>query len=377
MRLASKLNVKVEEVIEAKKLSKNISQEPINHTDLENESVSEIKEFSEHLNKLGLKEDEVKSVKFWQTQKGDVRYSIVTKTDSEVLPDLEEVIKSINSNITPIPIVLPETNSDKTLVVFLSDKHIGALTKEESLYNNNYNASTFRERMYLVMDEIAGAYYANGVFKKIVVIDLGDAMDGYNGETTRGGHKLPQNMSNKEAFEVFIDTHKSFYSSLFHSEFAGDYEVYHVTNSNHGGDFEHFATRCLQEYLKASFKDFKIEVFDKFITPICIDKHTYLLSHGKDTEDMKSGLPLVLDGKTEQYILNYILHQQIPTNNLHFVKGDLHQASTQWGKHFRYRNVPSVYGSSKWIMTNFGYTKPGCSFDLIEGNDIKQWELWF
>jgi len=30
---------------------------------------------------------------------------------------------------------------------------------------------------------------------------LGDLMDGYNGHTTRGGHELPQNMTNEEAFD--------------------------------------------------------------------------------------------------------------------------------------------------------------------------------
>ena len=213
--------------------------------------------------------------------------------------------------------------------------------------------------------------------KKIVIVDLGDAMDGYNAQTTRGGHSLPQNLSNKEAFETFISTHKGFYTALFYSGFASSYEVYHVSNSNHGGEFEHFATRCLEEYIKASYKGIKFEILDKFITPINIDNHTYLLSHGKDVEDMKFGLPLTLDPKTEQYIINYVIHHKIPTDNLHFIKGDLHQASTQQGKHFRYRNVPSVYGSSKWIMTNYGFTKSGCSFDLINGDNINQWELWF
>jgi hypothetical protein len=47
-------------------------------------------------------------------------------------------------------------------------------------------------------------------------------------------------------------------------------------------------------------------------------------------------------------------------------------------KHFRYKNVPSIYGASKWIMTNYGNTKPGCSFDIFEKDKlISSWDLWF
>ena len=92
---------------------------------------------------------------------------------------------------------------------------------------------------------------------------------------------------------------------------------------------------------------------------------------------MKNGMPIYLKPETEKYILDYVIFKGIPTTNLHFVKGDLHQASSQEGKHFRYRNVPSIYGSSKWIMTNFNYTKPGCSFDLFKGKDVYAYDMWF
>ena len=36
----------------------------------------------------------------------------------------------------------------------------------------------------------------------LIIDDLGDFMDGWDGETTRKGHKLPQNMDNQKAFDV-------------------------------------------------------------------------------------------------------------------------------------------------------------------------------
>ena len=371
--LADKVGVSKEEVKEAKKLFISCSEDEVcNKSSNENN----IQEFNSHLKKLGLKEKDVKSIKFWQTQKGDVRYSIVTDNAINPLPDLNDVVKALTEDIVPIQIPKVEKCNDKTLVVFLSDKHIGAMTESTSLYENNYNEVVLFDRLAKITKEITSTSKTYGTLDKIVLIDLGDALDGYNAQTVRGGHKLPQNMSNKEAFEAFIKLHKTFYSAVLLSGAAQQYEIYHVANSNHGGEFEYFAIRSLQEYFKAKFPTITFEILEQFITPINIQSHTYLLSHGKDSEDIRNGLPLTLDPKTEQYIMNYVIHHNLTTTNLHFIKGDLHQASTQWGKHFRYRNVPSVYGSSKWVMINYGYTKPGCSFDLISGDSIHQWDLW-
>ena len=48
--------------------------------------------------------------------------------------------------------------------------------------------------------------------------------------------------------------------------------------------------------------------------------------------------------------------------------GDLHQSLTQFGKRFRYKRVSSMYGSSKWIHTNFGYTRAAVDFDIVDKN---------
>ena len=56
--------------------------------------------------------------------------------------------------------------------------------------------------------------------------------------------------------------------------------------------------------------------------------------------------------------------------NVHFVKGDLHQTSFEKNSKFTYRNIPSVYGASKWIMNNFGLNKPGFSMDVYHMGNI-------
>ena len=92
---------------------------------------------------------------------------------------------------------------------------------------------------------------------------------------------------------------------------------------------------------------------------------------------MKNGLPLVLNDKVENYINNYIDYHGIDARKpIHFIKGDLHQSATQYGKRFRYKNVGSIYGSSKWIHTNFGNTKPICDMDIIETDSINEIRLF-
>ncbi len=51
-----------------------------------------------------------------------------------------------------------------------------------------------------------------------------------NGQTTRGGHKLPQNMSNRQAFETAISVEKEFYDMILQSDMANEYCV--IANAN-------------------------------------------------------------------------------------------------------------------------------------------------
>ena len=352
--------------------------------EVDNTNTSSITEFDEHLKTLGITHEDVKSVKYWQTMSGDTRFSVVTENDGNELPDLDDVLKAIQKNVEPLPVKkIVYERSDITLVVYMSDKHIGAAIGENAPYETIYNKEVLEERFARVLDEIREVECVYDL-NHIVIVDLGDALDGYNAQTTRGGHTLPQNMTNKEAFNTFVELHKNFYTSLVDANLAHKLTFLHLTESNHGGDFEYFATRALEEYINTLYKEtpsIKFYTLPHFINPFSIAGNTYLLSHGKDSVDMRNGLPLTLDAKTNEYITNYVIAKGIPFEGLHFIKGDLHQASTQWGKHFRYRNIPSMFGSSKWIMTNYGMTNPGCSFDLIEGFGpgctIKQWEIWF
>jgi hypothetical protein len=122
-------------------------------------------------------------------------------------------------------------------------------------------------------------------------------------------------------------------------------------------------------WIKAVYPQVESKIAHKFIDHVEFDNRTFIYTHGKDNKDMKNGLPLNLDPKTEIFINQYIYENNIK-GNIHLVKADLHQNNYNEGKLFSYRNVPSLFGSSKWIMSNYGLTKPGVGYDIYDHQEI-------
>lgn len=334
-----------------------------------NDNGSSIHEFKQHLKKVGVEEEDIKSVKFWQTQSGELRYSIVKNFDStqdDKENQYNRIVETLQKAIKPFQLSVKPIKVHRGLFVNTADKHIGSSVPEYSLYDNDYTALSFEERMQGVVNLILKQYEVYGTFDTIFLNDLGDPLDGYNGYTTRRKHKLPQNMDNEEAFDTYLEVHKRFFDTLIHSEVANHYVFNAVTNDNHSGAFGYCAHRALETYLNVKYPQVQTFITKRFITHFHYGNHTIMLCHGKDSEDMNSGLPLHLDAKTDNYIGDYIKNYKLSGKNLHFIKGDLHQAASQVGKTFRYRNCMSIFGASNWIQNNFGNTKPGISIDILD-----------
>ena len=85
---------------------------------------------------------------------------------------------------------------------------------------------------------------------------------------------------------------------------------------------------------------------------------------------MFKNLPLTLDVKTENFINEYLDNKQIFGNKVVFVKGDLHQSATTYGRRFTYKSVGSLFGSSEWIHKNFGNTPACTDYSIIDGTKI-------
>ena len=264
---------------------------------------------------------------------------------------------------------------DGILFVYTSDKHIGAETKEGNLLGNDYDAKEFESRMINLAKEICKVdqtYFLN----EIVIVDLGDTVDGFNGKTTRGGHTLPQNMTNREVYKTFLQVHLNFMATLIDKCDCKNFSYITVGESNHGGDFEYICNKSLEAVLNLKYPQVKTFIGEKFLEHFIFGEHCFIFCHGKDIEDMKYPLPKNLDPKTELWIKSYTEQMNINSKYIHFIKGDLHLASCEYSNNLRYKNCLSLYGSSKWVQTNFMKNTKGVCMDILTNNSITEHYLF-
>lgn len=311
--------------------------------------------------------------RFWNKQKKNgwlVSALVVKKKDGELsIEDAEHIIQKVFQDKTFEPVTFyPTISNQKALFIYLSDRHIAAHVCGIAIYENKYDQTVYEKRLAEVLHEIHYQKEIFGKFENVFIIDLGDKMDGYDGYTTRGGHKLPQNMSNREAFEVAVKAEKNFIDSLMESDTANNYHVYQNANSNHGGDFDYMVNRAIEIYTNTKYPQVETRIFQKFIEHLEYGNHLFMFTHGKDDADMKHGLPLHLNDKVENYLRKYLMYNRIDAQDLRvsLIKGDLHLSASEEAYAFRYRNVLSLFGGSKWIGTNFGPNRPGCSYEVVE-----------
>lgn len=340
-------------------------------------------------NILKIDKDKWKLSTYWNKQHKDskgVDYWVISamitkKQESELsVEDIDALLTKVFNKVKNVPIkTAPSTKltNNKALFIYTSDKHIAAYVNDkEAIYKNDYGKMSFQARMLNVLYEVYYLVNLFGQFEDIFIIDLGDRMDGMHAQTTRGGHKLPQNMSDKEAFETAITVEKEFYDRMFQSEYSQNYHIISNACSNHGGIFDYMVSRALEIYVNATYPFVKTSVQEKFIDHIEYGKHVLIFTHGKDTEDMKHGMPLHMNDKTENYLNKYLMYNDIDPKykQISVIKGDLHKDTSESTYNFRYRNVLSLFGGSKWIATNFGPSKSGCSFDVVEKETTRIFE---
>lgn len=265
------------------------------------------------------------------------------------------------------------SSDERALVLYISDQHVGAKTEEDSIYDNEYNSSEFERRMKKTLERVYEEYENYGVFDDLIICNLGDSIDGLDEETTRGGHRLKQNMNNKEQFTSFVEVMLRFFSALHEYDITNNISYYATINDNHSGDAGFMANKTLEYILNLKYPEIDTRIIEKFIDYIEYGDHALILSHGKDKEYNRSGFPLTLDAKTENYFNDYITQHNILKRYISVVMGDLHQSSVQYAKRFRYKRVLSMYGASGYIHTNFGSGRAGVEYDIIEkhNNNIR------
>ncbi len=292
----------------------------------------------------------------------------------EHINNLREILLK---EITPVKYTPDIISNKKAHFVYGSDKHIGALTKLDSIYQNKYDRDVMRERIVIkTIENIEESVALHGTFESLYIMDFGDALDGFNQKTTGGlrgtsSHTLPQQLNNREQHDFYVELHKDLFDIIVANEYAENIYFIATSNSNHGGDFEYGAMRHLQTYLEVKYPFIKSFVSYQPYNHFIYGNHAIIFGHGKDDEDMKNGLPLVINDKVTNVLSDYIRVNKLEEYNVSVISGDLHQSAETYAKNFRYKKVLSQYGSSKWMHTNFGSGQPGLSSEVFIKNSKK------
>jgi len=302
---------------------------------------------------------------------------VLRKLGDDVEPvEIEKAIEAAwKGKLTPIEYPKLKSTNNKAIVFCIADEHV-ACSNDKALYDNLWNESEYRKRKTQVIDVLAAETIKHGEFEKIIILSLGDDMDGWNAQTTRGGHSLPQNMTNREAIEAYLKVNISIWDALMKHFSSSQFECYNVSFSNHGGNsFDDAANIALKAYLDGRYPDqVDFRLCEKSIESFRYNNHNIHYTHGKDDKLMRAPMPLNLDHKTEAYIKQYMdlngYHHAEDEQN-YFIKGDIHQFNWNSGKFFHYINCPSVMGSTDWIMRNFGLSKPGILHLILDGTTTK------
>jgi len=284
------------------------------------------------------------------------------------IEEIKEVLKDLDlSYLNKTPIVLKPIKSDYVLRVIVTDIHVGMETNQDGngLYGEVWNEAVLMQRLETIVQKIS--QFTNcEKYKEIHIINLGDFMDGWDGQTVRKGHNLPQNMCNKKAFKVGVKFLTTLFSKLVTCNFK---VVFHsITNSNHSNDFDYIVNHAAKEILTAKYGKVEFNIYQRFIGHYIIGKHCFILCHGKDAKNLKFGFKPILDAKQKDKIKEYIKHHSLEKYFCTFEKGDTHLQliDSMSMEGCDYNNYLALSPASEWVQTNFSKGRSG--FNIMKVN---------
>lgn len=351
--------------------------------DEESQRFLDIDEFCE---KYNLPAHLVRSSKLVSHNSSHMTYNIafnqsVREVENLALEDIERIV---SEHIKPVSLSRtkgPKKSYDETFdrLVF-TDVHIGMDPTGSRNITPLYEQKWDREELESRRSQMVDFVLDNKRSSSIVVDELGDFLDGYDSKTSRGGHDLPQNLSDIESYEAGIE-----FLVRIGDELAPEYlevEFNFITDSNHGGPtFDYFVKYSAKAILELKYKNVKCNLMTKFINHYQKDSHLFILSHGKDSEALKFGFKPHPDHKSLNSIDLYCKNNGLYGDKfIEFSKGDSHQyvSDLTASNDFDYCSYPAFSPSSNWISTNYKNTKSGFVFQtIVRDRNIKSSTPYF
>lgn len=304
----------------------------------------------------------------------DIRYNI---NDFYNTQELQEKLKEIFPSIPAVTLPVVKNISEKAAVVLISDDHAGAVI-QNSMFGNEWDEFIYKERLLAISAELKKLEIK---FDEVHIISLGDQMNGWNSQTTRGGHEV-KSLSNREQFDIYTKSRVAFYDDILTSGVSNNYIIHDVENSNHTGkDFSYMANSFLDMYLKAKYPQVERKSYFLPVESFDYGIHTIGFTHGKDEKLMTRAMPLKLDAKTDLFLFQLFDKKGLSPSDrrITLYKGDLHQYALDKGKFGRYVNIPSMMGSTDWTEVNFGNTEGGAIIEIFDKNSrsVQHVPVWF
>lgn len=276
------------------------------------------------------------------------------KKEEEILKeiDFDSIIKKYSNPIIMTPEVKSSGGFDFDRLVY-TDVHIGMTPNENgySLYGGKWDEEEIIGSLDIMIEQVLNDQKSD----TLIIDELGDFMDGYDGETVRKGHKLPQNMDNETAFDVGLHFKCRLIDSLaphFKKIISNN-----ICNDNHAGAFGYMVNKAAKGISNAKYSHVEVNNLRRFISHYMWGNRVFMLTHGKDGKNLKFGFKPILDAKQTEKIKNYIDEHFLlrPEVKLEFSKGDSHQKifDETTSDAFNYYNYPAFSPSSEWVQTNF------------------------
>ena len=297
-----------------------------------------------------------------------VQYAAKKETPSEVVESFD-FAKIIKKYIKPLKQKVKKSYNGKKDFdcLTITDVHVGMNTDSDN--NTMYQSPWNKEELFKSADIIIEKTLEEQESNVLYIDELGDLLDGFNAQTTRGGHSLPQNMTNEQSFDNALE----FRLRVMHGLINNYKEIHfnNICNDNHAGAFGYFVNQAFKQVAELQYKNVTVTNHRKFINHYYVGDICFIISHGKDDKSLKFGFKPVLDLKGGEKIDQYCKQNGIYKNAelVIFKKGDSHQALFDMcsSDDFFYFNYPALSPSSNWIKNNFKLGRRGFVNESFNG----------
>ena len=279
---------------------------------------------------------------------------------------IDKYIKPLD-DLTVNTVTSNSINSKDFDKLIITDVHVGMDTDidNNTMYHGKWDKKELFKTAQIVIDKTIEEQESDVLY----IDELGDLLDGFNAQTTRGGHSLPQNMTNEQAFDYALEFKLKIVYGLIGS--YKEINISNICNDNHSGAFGYFVNQAFKQIVEIQFKNVFVTNHRKFINHYFVGNICFVLTHGKDDKSLKFGFKPHLDLKGAEKIDQYLKQNKIykDAELIIFCKGDSHQALFDLctSDDFYYFNYPALSPSSNWIKNNFKLGRRGFVNESYKG----------